>query len=817
MKKTITTFLLLAGLYATAQVKIGDNPTTISPSAVLEAESTTKGFLPPRMTKVQMNAIAVPAAGLIVYCTDCNPASLYTFDGSAWNVLGSASNPNASFTSGTLACTGTLAGSYVQYTAMNSSNTKTVTITCNTAGTVTGSTNTVNGVSFSVNTTLYSTGANTPVTLTATGTPLATGTFNYTATIAGQTCNFNVTYSAAATFACGTITHTLPNNLVNGTAYNTGSVSLPYTAGTGAAYPTTTVSNNGLTLTRVAGTYAAGGGNVVYNLNGTYTGTTGGSAVFTLPDGGCTVSAGAATFSGSPSCGTPAGNYISTVAMTGSNTVPITISASGQGAYSVTTNTANGVTFSGSGNITATGSQAITLTASGTPTTTGVFSYTVTIGGQSCSFTVIYKPVTTFAVGKINSSSSTLSVGTDVSWSSQVANNGVTVSGTGITLLAGKTYHLSTVLSVNGGGSAFYQFVNSSNVKLAGTTSGYGQASAQNPSTQSTMPAEGIYTVGASNETIKVRIIATAGSPYIYGDGNGIVESYIVAEEIPSTSTYGVGRISSSSSTLSAGTDVSWSSQVANNGVTISGTGITLLAGKTYHLSTVLSVNGGSSAFYQFVNSSNVKLAGTTSGYGQASAQNPSTQSTMPAEGIYTVGASNETIKVRIIATAGSPYIYGDGVGIVESHIVAEEIPSTSTYGVGKINSSSSTVSAGTDVSWNGQVASNGVTVSGTGITLLAGKTYHLSTVLSVNGGGLAFYQFVNSSNVKLAGTTSGYGQASAQNPNSQSTMPAEGIYTVGASNETIKVRIITTAGSPYIYGDGNGIVESYIVAEEIK
>ncbi|MBL7746149.1 MAG: hypothetical protein JNM19_01870, partial [Chitinophagaceae bacterium] len=212
-----------------AQVKVGDNPTSINASAVLEAESTTKGFLPPRMTKVQMNAIAAPAAGLIVYCTDCNPVAHYSFDGISWNVLGSATNPNATFASNTLSCTGTLAGSYVQYTTMNSSNTKTVTIHCNNAGTVTGSTNTVNGVSFSVNTTLYSTGPSTPVTLTAAGTPQATGTFSYTATVAGQTCNFNVTYSAAATFNCGAITHTLPSSLVNGMAYNTGSVSLPYT------------------------------------------------------------------------------------------------------------------------------------------------------------------------------------------------------------------------------------------------------------------------------------------------------------------------------------------------------------------------------------------------------------------------------------------------------------------------------------------------------------------------------------------------------------------------------------------------------------
>lgn len=50
-------------------VSVGTTATPVS-SAVLEAVSTTKGFLPPRMTNTQRLAIASPAIGLIVYCTD---------------------------------------------------------------------------------------------------------------------------------------------------------------------------------------------------------------------------------------------------------------------------------------------------------------------------------------------------------------------------------------------------------------------------------------------------------------------------------------------------------------------------------------------------------------------------------------------------------------------------------------------------------------------------------------------------------------------------------------------------------------------------
>jgi hypothetical protein len=54
-------------------------------SAVLEVSSTTRGFLPPRMTTTQKNAIASPAAGLVVYDSTTN--KLCCYNGSTWNDL----------------------------------------------------------------------------------------------------------------------------------------------------------------------------------------------------------------------------------------------------------------------------------------------------------------------------------------------------------------------------------------------------------------------------------------------------------------------------------------------------------------------------------------------------------------------------------------------------------------------------------------------------------------------------------------------------------------------------------------------------------
>jgi hypothetical protein len=58
-------------------VSIGTSSDPVA-SAKLELVSTTKGFLPPRMTTVQRNAIAAPATGLMVYDTDANKLYLFT-------------------------------------------------------------------------------------------------------------------------------------------------------------------------------------------------------------------------------------------------------------------------------------------------------------------------------------------------------------------------------------------------------------------------------------------------------------------------------------------------------------------------------------------------------------------------------------------------------------------------------------------------------------------------------------------------------------------------------------------------------------------
>lgn len=59
---------------------------SLNASAVLQADSTTRGFLPPRMTNAQRLAIATPAVGLIVYCTDA-VEGLYIYKSTGWTFI----------------------------------------------------------------------------------------------------------------------------------------------------------------------------------------------------------------------------------------------------------------------------------------------------------------------------------------------------------------------------------------------------------------------------------------------------------------------------------------------------------------------------------------------------------------------------------------------------------------------------------------------------------------------------------------------------------------------------------------------------------
>jgi hypothetical protein len=86
MKKLFILFVIFTTVATTAQsVGINANGSAANPSAMLDVSSTTKGFLPPRMTYQQRDVITSPAIGLMIYCTNCGTnGEGQLYNGAAW-------------------------------------------------------------------------------------------------------------------------------------------------------------------------------------------------------------------------------------------------------------------------------------------------------------------------------------------------------------------------------------------------------------------------------------------------------------------------------------------------------------------------------------------------------------------------------------------------------------------------------------------------------------------------------------------------------------------------------------------------------------
>jgi hypothetical protein len=94
----LTALLIASGAYA-QNVGINSNGSAPDVSAMLDVSSTDKGFLAPRMTVAQRDAMPAKTAGLLIYQTDSSPGYYY-YTGSAWLKL-DAGLTASQWTSGT--------------------------------------------------------------------------------------------------------------------------------------------------------------------------------------------------------------------------------------------------------------------------------------------------------------------------------------------------------------------------------------------------------------------------------------------------------------------------------------------------------------------------------------------------------------------------------------------------------------------------------------------------------------------------------------------------------------------------------------------
>lgn len=177
-------------------------------------------------------------------------------------------------------------------------------------------------------------------------------------------------------------TTTVTTNTVNGMAFSSGAINL------------TTLGTQNITLLG-RGT-ATGAGPASFTITGT-----GASASCTKT---ITVAPQPVAYTLNCSSVTVNGIYRPNVALGSSNTITMTVNASYGGAYRISTNTVDGISFSVTGTLTV-GSNAITLQGTGTPASAGkkifIISSNSTSGTSTCSASleVFYRPMVIVGIG----------------------------------------------------------------------------------------------------------------------------------------------------------------------------------------------------------------------------------------------------------------------------------------------------------------------------------------------------------------------------------------------------------------------------------
>jgi hypothetical protein len=307
------------------------NTQTRNNSAALEVFSTTQGFLPPRLTNAQRNAIVAPATGLVIFNTNSNCVEMFS---GAWQSIYCAC-PNLPALNSIIGNTPVCAGTNQTYTVPSI------------------------------------TGAST-YNWTVTGGPVITG--NTTNSISFNAPNLSTyTVSVTATNACNT------SSVVQSTVVNCYTAVPPTPVFSSS--PSAICANNSYSYTIANGLGNNGTGAITY----TWTITATGSAQATLTANSLTASAGtpvtytAASTGITLNMGAGAGNI--TVTVVGNNTCGTTVTPLSS-ALAINTQSANPTSASASPATICNGSSStLTLTGGGGGTGQVIRWYTSSCGG----------------------------------------------------------------------------------------------------------------------------------------------------------------------------------------------------------------------------------------------------------------------------------------------------------------------------------------------------------------------------------------------------------------------------------------------------
>jgi len=438
MQTEITTGKIIVGI-----------PTTPSSSAVLEASSTTQGFLPPRMTTTQRNGINNPADGLIIFNTTTNFINVFFLG--QWHQLsstlpyGTIANIDASSPTNTgLLIHGVLASnvsSVVSYTGGNGDYF---------SGQELYSTG-VEGLTATLSPGSFAEGSGT-LTYTITGTPTSSGIASFALNIGSQTATLTRTVYPGLIASLDASSPTNTGSLVHGVSASNVRSEVFYTGVNGGSHYGQTLTSTGvegLTATLTAGSFALGSGTLTYTITGTPSNF--GTAIFALDIGGQTAILTRTVYPGlitslDTNSPTNTGSLIHGVSVSNfSSEVFYTIGNGGvHNGQTVTSTGVTGLTATLSSGSFAEGNGTLTYTIIGIPSSSGTASFLLNIGGQTATLSLAVDPglIASLDASSPTNTGSLLIHGVSVSsFSSEVSYTGgnggphigQTVNSTGVT------------------------------------------------------------------------------------------------------------------------------------------------------------------------------------------------------------------------------------------------------------------------------------------------------------------------------------------------------------------------------------------------
>lgn len=265
MKKTTSGFALILSTIIFGQVGIQTD--TPHPSSDLELGSANKTLYLNRVANPATD-IASPQPGMILYDTTLKCLRAFQGNPAGWSdCLGSSSTGGSVGSISGLTCTSAVFAPSSAVVGQAYSGTLTVPYTGGNGGAYVAQSFSENGLTFTLPAGNFQTG-NGNLVYNITGTPTTAGTINLNIYQYGGSCTgLSLPVQAANALTCGSAAF-LPATATYNTAYS-GTLTIPYTNGNGAAYAAQSFTQNGLIFTLPAGNFLTGNGNLVYNITGT--------------------------------------------------------------------------------------------------------------------------------------------------------------------------------------------------------------------------------------------------------------------------------------------------------------------------------------------------------------------------------------------------------------------------------------------------------------------------------------------------------------------------------------------------------------------